>query len=115
MIKQRMTKITSKSKRKLEKLLRKLHFGENSTLGFMTKMEIIFNDLYKLLPNRLVLLKRHLMIIYFKLEMAKSMGLTSIKKSTVKLGNSEPLSETKRKKKLEANDFFIHHKCFLKS
>ena len=81
----------------------------------MTKMEIIFNDLYKLLPNRLVLLKRRLTIICFKLEMAKSMVSTSMKKSTVKLDNSEPLSETKRKKKLEANDFFIHHNCFLKS
>ena len=110
-----MTKTTNKSKRKLAKLFKKLHFGENSTLGSMTKMETIFNVLYKLLPIRLVLLKKLLMIICFRLEMEKNMGLTLMKRLTVKLDNLEPLSETKRRNKLEANDFFIHHNCFLQS
>lgn len=115
MMKPKMTKIISKSKKKLVKLFKKLLFGENFILGSMTKMEIIFNALYKLLPIRLVLPKRRLMIICFKLEMGKNMALTLMKKLTVKLDNLEPLSETKRKKKLEANDFFIHHNCFLQS
>lgn len=115
MMKPKMTKITNKSKRKLAKLFKKLHFGENSTLGSMTKMEIIFNVLYKLLPPKWVLPKRRLMTIYFRLEMGKSMALTLMKKLIVKLDNLEPLSETKRKNKLEANDFFIHHICFLQS
>ena len=115
MMKPKMTKIISKSKKKLVKLFKKLLFGENFILGSMTKMEIIFNALYKLLPIRLVLPKRRLMIICFKLEMGKNMALTLMKKLTVKLDNLEPLSETKRKKKLEANDFLIHHNCFLQS
>ena len=105
MMRLKMIKITNKNKRKLEKLLKKLPFGENSTLGFMIKMEIIFNVHYKLLLMKLVLLKKLLMIICFKLEMVKSMDLTLMKKLIVKLENLEPLLETKRKRKLEANDF----------
>lgn len=101
----KMTKIINKNKRKLEKLFKKLPFGENSTLGSMIKMEIIFNVLYKLQLMRLVLLKKLLMIIYFKLEMVKNMGLTLMKKLIVKLENLELLLEIKRKKKLEENDF----------
>lgn len=101
----KMTKIINKNKRKLEKLFKKLPFGENSTLASMIKMEIIFNVLYKLQLMRLVLLKKLLMIIYFKLEMVKNMGLTLMKKLIVKLENLELLLEIKRKKKLEENDF----------
>ena len=82
-----MTKIINKNKRKLEKLLKKLPFGENSTLGSMIKMEIIFNVHYKLQLMRLVLPKKLLMIIYFKLEMVKNMDLTLMKKLIVKLDN----------------------------
>lgn len=101
----KMTKIINKNKRKLEKLFKKLPFGENSTLASMIKMEIIFNVLYKLQLMRLVLPKKLLMIIYFKLEMVKNMDLTLMKKLIVKLENLELLLEIKRKKKLEENDF----------
>ena len=100
-----MIKIINKNKRKLDKLLKKLLYGENSIQDFMMKMETIYNVLYSKLLKMLVLPKRHLMIIYFRLEMEKNMDLTLMKKLTLKLENSEHLSETKRKRKLEANDF----------
>lgn len=112
MIRLKTTKITNKNKRKLEKSLKKLPCGENFIQDSMTKMEIIFNVLYKLRLTKSVLLKRHLMIICFKLGMVKSMDSTLMKKLTVKLENLEPLSETKRKRKLEANDFYRYSFIF---
>jgi hypothetical protein len=66
MNKLKMIKIIKKNKRKLAKLFKKLPFGENFIQDFMIKMEIIFKDPYSKLHLKSELLRKHLMIIYFK-------------------------------------------------
>jgi len=77
MKKHKMTKTTSKRRKRSEKLYKKLPYGESSTLGSMTKMATISKDLWSRQLLRLVLPKKHSMIIFCKSEVERNMGLIS--------------------------------------
>lgn len=87
MNKQNKTRITNRNKRESGKWLKRQLFGGSSTRAFMTKMETISKDPYKLPPIRSALPRRLQMIIFCKSEVEKNMALISTKKSIVKLAS----------------------------
>jgi len=82
---------TSKKKKKLGKLYKKLPFGESFTLDSMIKMAITFKNLLNRQPTRSGLLRKLWMTIFCKSEMGRSMASILTTKLARKLVSLEPL------------------------
>ena len=87
--------------------MKKSPSGENSTQDFMIKMAITSKDPSNKLQMKLESLKKPLTTTSFKSEAGKNTDSISTKKSTPKLDNLGPLSEIRKRKKLEESDLFM--------
>ncbi len=83
--------VQSKKRRQLLKLLKRSRYGGSSIQAFLIKKTTMFNINLRRRQPKSVLLRKHWMIIFCKLEMEKDMDLTSIEEKMKRLENSEDL------------------------
>lgn len=79
----------SKKKKQLHKLYKKQHYGENFILDFLIKKMKLFTFNLKTQQHKQELLKKHSMIIYYKLEMENVMDSIFIEEKMKKQDSLE--------------------------